>query len=308
LRKAGLNAIFELAKEDNNVVFIGSDLGVDTLKEFKNLLPDQFFMEGVSEGHMVGMAAGMAHAGATVYINTIATFLTRRALDQIVVNLCLDNAKVRLYGNGGGLVYGPLGATHTALEDLSVLSALPNITILAPSDSVEMTDLIKESKDYPGPIYIRLGKGGEDILSTPGRAKIGKAVLDKHPKSPNKILICTTGVMRQRAVKVKELLEKDSIFIDILHHHTIKPLDRNEILSQAPKYETIITLEENVASGGLGQQIGCMLLENSISPKSFIRFSLPDKFPEEYARQEEMFLTLGLDPESIASKIRELYA
>ncbi len=307
MRKAGLNAIYELAKEDKDIVFIGSDLGVDTLKEFKDTLPNQFFMEGVSEGHMVGMAAGMAHAGATVYINTIATFLTRRALDQIVVNLCLDNAKVRLYGNGGGLVYGPLGATHTALEDLSLLSAIPNMTVLAPSDSVEMIDLIKESKDFPGPIYIRLGKGGEKVLSKAGTAKIGKAFFDKHSKSEGKVLICTTGVMRQRAVLVREFLEKESIFVDILHNHTIKPLDTNSILTTAANYELVITLEENVPNGGLGQQIGCLLLENNICPKKFIRLSLPDEFPQEYARQEEMFLTLGLDPESVASRIKELY-
>ena len=304
MRKSGLNAIYDLAKIDKNVHFIGSDLGVDTLKEFSLELPDQFHMEGVSEGHMIGMAAGMASCGATVYVNTIATFLTRRALDQIVINLCLDNTKVRIYGNGGGLVYGPLGATHTAIEDISILSAVPNMTILSPCDANEMVYLIKESHNFDGPIYFRLGKGGEKILTKSGETKIGKAKFFPSNESKKTNLICTTGVMNQRAHEVQEMIGD----LDILHFPTVKPFDLKALHEHTPQYKNIVTLEENVPHGGLGQQVATALLENKVSPDNFKRLSLPDRFIEEYARQEELFETIGLSPKAIAETIRNLNA
>lgn len=302
MRKTGLQTIYDMAKEDKDIVFIGSDLGVDTLKEFKDSLPDQFIMEGVSEGHLIGMAAGMAHTGATVFVNTIATFLTRRALDQILVNLCLDNAKVRIYGNGGGLVYGPLGVTHTAIEDLSTMCALPNMTVLAPADSIEMDELLRESKNIDGPIYIRLGKGGEKVHTLPGKTKIGKAKFKKS-KIESKVLICTTGVMLQRAEIIREEFP-----CDILHFPTVKPLDTKALEKYAPDYDSVFTMEENVPHGGFGEQIGCFLLEKGITPKKFHRFTLPSEFINEYARQEELFESIGLDPKSLVSKIREFHA
>src|SRR5438105_2644748 len=121
MRKTCLDMVYELAKGDDRVVFIGSDLGVGTLKQFKEQIPDRFFMEGISEANLIGMATGMALEGRVVYVNTIATFLTRRCFEQVVVDLCLHNVPVRLIGSGGGLVYAPLGPTHEAIEDLAIM-------------------------------------------------------------------------------------------------------------------------------------------------------------------------------------------
>ena len=128
-------------------------------------MPERFFMEGVSEANIVGMAAGLALEGKIVYINTIATFLTRRCFEQIVLDLCLHNANVRLIGNGGGMVYAPLGPTHVAIDDIAILRAMPHMTILAPADADEMRRLMPQTLDVDGPIYIRLGKGGDPIVS-----------------------------------------------------------------------------------------------------------------------------------------------
>src|SRR5215469_1840527 len=142
MRKTCLDCVYEIAKIDPRVFFIGSDLGIGTLKQFKTEMPERYFMEGVSEANLIGMSAGLALEGKIVYANTIATFLTRRCFEQIVLDLGLHRAKVRLLGNGGGLVYAPLGPTHLAIDDIAILRAVPNMTIVAPCDAEEMKRLM----------------------------------------------------------------------------------------------------------------------------------------------------------------------
>src|SRR5213592_787712 len=142
MRKTCLDMVYELARKDERIFFIGSDLGIGTLKQFKAEMPDRFLMEGVSEANVVGVAAGLALEGKIVYVNTIATFLTRRCFEQVALDLCLHNANVRLIGNGGGVVYAPLGPTHLAIDDLAIMRAVPNMTIVAPCDADEMGRLM----------------------------------------------------------------------------------------------------------------------------------------------------------------------
>ena len=139
MRENCLKTVFELAKQDERVVFIGSDLGVGVLSDFKKEIPSRFFMEGVYEQNLVGLAAGMAMEGHVVYLNTIATFLSRRCYEQVAVDLCLHNVNVRLIASGGGVVYAPLGPTHLAIEDIAIMRALPNMTIVAPADSSSLS-------------------------------------------------------------------------------------------------------------------------------------------------------------------------
>ena len=165
MRQTCLRTVFELAKKNNKVLFIGSDLGPGVLDDFKKKFPNRFFMEGISEQHIIGMAAGMAIKGFVPYVNTIATFLTRRCLEQNMIDLCLHNLPVRLVGNGGGLVYSPLGPTHQAIEDIAIMNTMPNMSIFAVCDSHEMKQLIYQSQKYKGPMYIRLGRGFEKIVT-----------------------------------------------------------------------------------------------------------------------------------------------
>src|SRR5712672_407660 len=165
MRPACINKVFELAKRDPRVAYIGSDLSPDLTERMKAEMPGRAFMEGVSEQHVVGMAAGLAMEGFIPYVHTIATFITRRCYEQVAVDLCLHNLPVRLIGNGGGLVYAPLGPTHEAIEDIAIMRALPRMTIVAPADAEEMRRLMPLTVDYPGPIYIRLAKGGDPVVS-----------------------------------------------------------------------------------------------------------------------------------------------
>src|SRR6266566_6388611 len=160
MRKTCLDMVYELARKDKRIFFMGSDLGIGTLKAFKAEMPDRFFMEGVSEANIVGMAAGLALEGKIVYVNTIATFITRRCFEQVVLDVGLHNANVRLIASGGGVAYAPLGPTHLAIDDLAIMRTIPNMTVVAPCDADEMRRLMPLTLAHDGPIYIRLGKGG----------------------------------------------------------------------------------------------------------------------------------------------------
>jgi len=139
--------------------------GAGTLRAMSKEFPKRHLIEGISEAHIIGMSAGLAMEGFVPYVNTIATFLTRRCYEQVAVDLCLHNLPVRLIANGGGLVYAPLGPTHQAIEDIAIMRALPNMTVVCPCDADEAARLMEQTLDWTGPIYIRLGKGGDAIVS-----------------------------------------------------------------------------------------------------------------------------------------------
>ncbi len=165
MRQTCLNMVHELARRDERVVFIGSDLSPGLLDGMRKEMPERWFMEGVTEANVIGMAAGLAMEGFLPYVNTIATFITRRCYEQVAVDLCLHKLPVRLLANGGGLVYAPLGPTHLATEDIAIMRALPNMTVTAVCDAPEMTRLMQASLAWPDPMYIRFAKGGDPVVS-----------------------------------------------------------------------------------------------------------------------------------------------
>src|SRR4051812_15956390 len=238
MRETCLDQVYELAKRDPRVVFIGSDLGVGTLKKFKEEMPERFFMEGISEQHVVGMAAGMALEGAVVYVNTISTFLTRRCFEQVAVDVCLHNLDVRLIGNGGGLVYAPLGPTHLAIEDISIFRALPNMTIVAVADAEEMKRLMPQTVDHEGPIYIRLAKGYDPVVTNDAVPfQIGKGLAMREGRD---VLLVTTGITLKVAQEAAKMLALEGIECAILHMPTIKPLDQEQLLALAAPVRAIV--------------------------------------------------------------------
>src|SRR5205085_8384453 len=177
MRRACLSSIYDLARADERVVFIGSDITQQNLEQLAAEFPERFFMEGIYEAHIVGMASGLAMCGKVPYINTIATFLTRRCFEQIVVDMCLHELPVRLLASGGGTVYAPLGPTHLAIEDIAILRAIPNMTVVAPCDADEMRRLMDATLDWHGPIYVRFAKGGDPIVSSDEHGfAIGRAI------------------------------------------------------------------------------------------------------------------------------------
>ena len=303
MRKTCLNTIYEIAKKDKKILFIGSDLGPGVLSDFKKNMPKRFFMEGVSEQSIIGLSAGLAMEGFKPYVNTIATFLTRRCFEQVAIDLCLHNLPVRLIGNGGGLVYAPLGPTHQAIEDISIMRTLPNMTIIAPCDAVEMKELVKESANYKNPIYFRLAKGGDAVVTKSNdKIKIGKGLLKIEPGSH---LLITTGVMTQVAMQAAQKLQTEfNIKCGVIHLGTVKPLDKEILSNWIPKVKKIITVEENLLAGGFGSSILEFTEENFSENLSKIsRMGLKDNFVDKFGTQDLLLKNSGLTVDNIIKKI-----
>ena len=303
MRKTALNCVYELAKKSPNVVFIGSDLGPGILDEMQKEMPSKFYMEGISEQHIIGMSAGLALEGFIPYVNTIATFLTRRCFEQIAMDLCLHDLPVRLIANGGGLVYAPLGPTHLATDDFGILRTLPNITILAPCDALEMRELMKCTLDWPHPIYIRLGKGGDKVISNiKSEFKIGKAIIFKKPSEG---LFITTGVMTQLAMEACNILKNEGIICGLMHMHTVKPLDKESLLRWIPKVKAVVSVEEHFRTGGLGSSI-LEFLNDHMNDQliNFSRIGIPDEYAQNYGSQDSLLNHFGITAELIAKEMK----
>jgi transketolase len=308
MRKTCLDMVHELAKKDPRVVFVGSDLSPGLLKGMKEEFPDRYFMEGVSEQNLIGMAAGLAMDGYIPFVNTIATFLTRRCYEQVALDLCLHKLPVRLIGNGGGLVYAPLGPTHLAIEDLGIMRALPNMTVTAVSDAEEMKRLMLATLDWPDPVYIRMAKGGDPVISKPENGfAIGRAILMKDAPVKNyPVLLIGTGITTQRALAAAEALEKEGVSCRVLHVHTIKPLDVETIIHHAEDASQIVTVEEHVLHGGLGSAVAECLADAGVTGVGIKRLGIPDVFAAHYGGQDDLLETYGLQPTQIAETVRGL--
>jgi len=304
MRKTSLDAVYELAKIDERVIFIGSDLGPGLLDRMKKEMPDRWFMEGVSEQHIIGMAAGLAMEGFIPYINTIATFLTRRCYEQVALDLCLQDLPVRLIASGGGVVYAPLGPTHLAIEDIAIMRVLPNMTVVAPCDAEEMKRFMEQTLDWPHPIYIRLGKGGDKVVSKEEYGfKIGKAIL---MREAGEGLFISTGVMTQLALQAAEQLAAEGINCGVLHMHTIKPLDGEALAELLPTVEGVVTVEEHTRIGGLGSAILEFCNDNMPEQAAKIaRIGIPDHFAKQYGTQETLIKYFGITVEQLCETMRK---
>jgi transketolase len=305
MRQTCLNMVHELAKRDRRPLFIGSDLSPDLLKGMKEEMPNRWYMEGITEQNVIGMAAGLAMEGYIPYVNTIATFITRRCYEQVAVDLCLHDLPVRLIANGGGLVYAPLGPTHLAIEDIAIMRALPNMTVTAVCDAKEMVRLMDCTLDWPHPIYIRLAKGGDKVVSRDENGfAIGKAIPMRKAIAKRPIVLLATGVMTTNSLAAAEILAQDGIDVSVVHFHTIKPLDEEAVLEFAHGSPLVVTVEEGTRIGGFGSAVADLLLERMGSTlPPMLRIGLPDSFPHKYGLQEDLFDEYGLMPAQIAASV-----
>ena len=201
-------------------------------------------------------------------------------------------------------MYAPLGPTHQAIEDIAILRSVPNMTIVAPCDAAEMRRLMGQTLDWQGPIYIRLAKGGEKVISSEENGfSIGKGVI---MREPGEVLFVTTGIMTQQSLLAAEHLEVQGISSGILHCHTIKPLDKQLILELASNISLIVTVEEHRVSGGLGTAVLETLHAGELISMPRIRcLGIPDQFVDEYGSQESVLQSFGLSPEHISRTVRD---
>jgi transketolase len=312
MRQTCVNMVYELAKRDDRVVFIGSDLSPGLLAGMKRDYPDRWYMEGVTEANVIGMAAGMALEGFMPYVNTIATFITRRCYEQVAIDLCLHDLPVRLIGNGGGYVYAPLGPTHEAIEDIAIMRALPNMAVVAPADAEEMKRFMAVTPEWPHPIYIRLAKGGDEVITQQERGfTIGKAIplREASDGKGNPVLLIGTGVATTQALHAAEMLAADGIACHVLHMPTVKPLDVPSLLTFAERARLVVTVEEHTVIGGLGSAITDALVAHMDgNVPRMRRLGIPDVFAKDYGSQEWLMESFGLTSSQIADTIRKAIA
>ena len=304
MRKTSLDIVYEMAKKNKKVIFLGSDLGFKVLDEMKSRLPKNFLMEGICEQNLIGMSAGLAMEGYIPYVNTIGTFLTRRCYEQIFLDVCLHNLPVRLIGNGGGLVYAPLGPTHLSVEDFAILRPIPNMTIISPCDATEMKKIMLQTELYPGPIYIRVARGGDKIITNKEtNVKIGKAV---ELVKPIEAVFITTGTTTQIALDAVNSLNSNSIKIGLVHLHTVKPLDTAYLKDLFNSIKFAIIVEEHSVVGGLGSAILEFINDYKIENVRINRIGIPDKFVEKYGTQESLLKHLKIDKDNLIDAMKKL--
>ncbi len=301
MRNAWLNTLFKLAHKNKKLIFIGSDLGANVMNNFKKKFPRRFFMEGISEQNITGVAAGMALRGYIPYVNTIATFLTRRNFEQNVIDLSLHKLPVRLVGNGGGLAYGPLGPTHQAIEDISIMTSIPHMSVFAVCDKNEMQQLIHQSQFWKGPMYIRLGRGNEKVISMKKNFKIGNIITYFKPQ---KYTIFSTGSMTQHSLESVLFLKKQGFNIGLIHLPTLKPINKNQLKKILKNIDYIFSVEEHISKGGLGSILLDNINDFELKKKiQLFKICLPDSFNSRYGNHDELIKYYGLDTKNIIKKI-----
>jgi transketolase len=306
VRNAFLDTLFELAQQDERVVFITGDLGYRVVEKFMEQRPRQFLNAGVAEQNMTGLAAGMALSGKIVFTYSIGNFPTMRCLEQIRNDVCYHEANVKIVTVGGGFAYGPMGVTHHAIEDLAVMRAIPGLMVVAPGDPVETRAATRAITAHPGPCYLRLGKAGEPTVHPgPIEFQLGKAIRFREGRN---LTLISTGGMLQTAAKAAERLATQGIQTRVLSMHTLKPLDESAVLAAARETGCIATLEEHSVNGSLGSAVAELLAETWDVKVPFKRIGMPPIFSPHIGSQEYMLQKHGLNDEAVAAVLLKLHS
>jgi len=294
--------LLELGKTHPHVVALSGDLE-DSARAiwFKKQYPDRFFSVGIAEQDMIGTAAGLALAGKIPFACSFSQFVTGKSLEQMRLAVCYQSANVKIVGSHGGLSVGADGATAEALEELTVLRSLPRMTIVVPCDAVEAKKATIASADYPGPVYLRLGRAPTPILTKPGDPfAIGRAnVL----REGDDVTLIACGTMVDHALRAAEQLAKDGVAARVINLHTVKPIDRPALIAAAKATGAIVTAEEHTVVGGLGSAVAEVLAEHHPVPMRFV--GVQDRFGTS-GDPAELLKAFHLMPEDIVAAARDV--
>ena len=295
MRTAFIERLCELASADPRIFLVCGDLGYSVLERFSTSFPDRYLNAGVAEQNMTGIAAGLALAGKTVFTYSIANFPVMRCIEQIRNDVCYHNLNVKIVAVGGGLAYGSQGYTHHGVEDLAVMSAMPNLIVAAPGDPVEARAITSILVAYPGPAYLRLGKAGEPILHAPDiRVELGKAII---VADGSDLTIFSTGGMLGTVLRAAQQLQLLGIRARIISMPFLCPLDTTAILEAAEQTGSILTVEEH-GPGGLGTAVAETLTVHG-RPSAFRALRLAKTPIKVSGSQEELRGAQGLSVEGI---------
>ncbi|MDD2196932.1 MAG: transketolase family protein [Bacteroidales bacterium] len=294
--------LYELGKTNPKVVALCADL-IGSLKMDKFIAenPQRFFQTGIAEANMIGVSAGLANSGQIPFAGTFAIFATGRVYDQIRQSVAYSNKNVKIAASHAGLTLGEDGATHQMLEDIGMMKMLPNMTVICPCDFNQTKAATLASAELEGPVYLRFGRPSVPNF-TPENQKfnIGEAITLIEGTD---VTIFATGHMVWKAIKAAEELSSKGISAEVINIHTIKPLDEKTILKSAAKTKAVVTAEEHMLNGGLGESIAQVLAKNNPTPIEFV--AVNDTFGES-GKPDELLVKYGLDTPNIVAAAQKV--
>ncbi len=295
-REAYGEALLQLGRTNPQVVALDADLSKSTYSaKFAEAFPDRFFNLGVAEADLIGTAAGLAAAGKIPFASTFAVFATGRSYDQIRNSVAYSGLNVKIAGSHSGITVGEDGASHQALEDISLMRSLPGMTVIAPADAPEAFRATLAAADWQGPVYLRLGRPKiPEVLPAGTPFQIGRGILLKRGSD---ICLVSTGSMTAVTLRAVEILLSRKICPSLIHLSTIKPLDKEIIIEEAGQTGAVITLEEHSIIGGLGSAVAEVLGEYQPTPLK--RLGMEDCFGQS-GSPEALLAHYGLTPSRVA--------
>ncbi|SHK05855.1 transketolase [Anaerobranca californiensis DSM 14826] len=301
-RDAYGKALVQLGRENKDIVVLDADLSKSTkTASFYKEFPERFFNVGIAEADLMGTAAGLATAGKIPFASTFAIFATGRAYDQIRNSIAYPKLNVKIAATHAGLTVGEDGATHQALEDIALMRAIPNMTVIVPADGPETEGAIKAAAEINGPVYIRLGRSAVPVINDENyNFQIGKGVT---LKEGNDVTIVATGIMVSQSLAAAEMLEKEGISVEVINIHTIKPIDKELLVKSAEKTGAVVTAEEHNIFGGLGSAVCEVLAQHRPVPVEFV--GVEDTFGES-GTPDALLQKYRLTPENIVEKVKKV--
>ena len=304
-REAYGQTLVELGNEREDIVVMDADLAAATKTGlFKKAHPDRFFNAGIAEGNMMGIAAGLAASGKTVFASSFAMFAAGRAFEQIRNSIAYPHLNVKIAASHAGVSVGEDGATHQCCEDIGIMRTIPGMVILNPADAPEAKAAVRAAADYDGPVYLRLGRlavpvfNEETVDFTIGKGKVMREGTD--------VTVIATGLEVNEAMIAADTLQAEGISVRVVNMATIKPIDKDLILSCAAETGAIVTAEEHNVIGGLGSAVAAGLVESG-QPVPMLRVGVEDAFGRSGPALELLDL-YGLTAPHIVEKVRAVLA
>ena len=302
LRDVFGDTLVALGWTNPNVVVLDADLANSTKADkFAIAYPDRFLQMGIAEQNFVGVAVGLASLGFVPWLSTFTVFFTHRAIDPIRMLVAQTHANVKIGAAYSGILTGLTGKTHQDVQDIAIMRAMPDMTVLAPADAIEGEAIIRWATDFQGPVYLRLARDASPNLFDESYSFVpGKTI---SLREGSDVLLISTGPQSLRCVQAAELLEADGISAGVLHLPSIKPINKEEVVSASEKAKLVITVEEHTIYGGLGGLVAEILSE--ASPRKVVRFGIEDRWGES-APNDYLLDVFGMSPARLSERVKTL--
>lgn len=304
LRDVFGDTLVSLGSTNPHVVVLDADLANSTKADkFAKMYPARFLQMGIAEQNCVGVAVGLASLGLVPWLSSFTVFFTHRAIDPIRMLVAQTHANVKIGAAYAGLMTGLTGKTHQDVQDIAIMRAMPDMTVLAPADAIEGEAIIRWATEYDGPVFVRLARDASaNVLDEQYRFVPGKTIL---LKEGGDVLLISTGPQSVRCLQAAELLQGQGISAGVLHVPSIKPVNKEEIVNAAEKVKVVVTVEEHSIYGGLGGLVAEILSE--ASPRRVIRFGIEDRWGES-APNDYLLEAFKMSPPRLSERIQKLVA